>query len=182
MWRKYKGEWLIKYAGIIYNDFASAPGVCLTFFTQGCPHKCKGCHNPETWDFNGGKEFNEETLFNLLCGLIANNIHRDFCIQGGEPLCPENLSLIDGLITAVKLVDSKIKVYIWTGYIYEELKTKYNDNTHMQNILQSADYLIDGPYQQEQRDITLLMRGSSNQRIIDLKAEKDVTNGFEWRR
>lgn len=83
----------MKYAGIIYNDFSAAPGVSLSFFTQGCPHHCKGCHNQETWDFNGGKEFTHEDLTSLIKGLTANGIKRTLCIMGGEPLCPENAFL-----------------------------------------------------------------------------------------
>ena len=69
----------MKYAGIIKNDVAAAPGVCVTFYTQGCPHHCPGCHNPETWDFNGGKEFTPQTLQEIKDALVANGIHRDFC-------------------------------------------------------------------------------------------------------
>ena len=81
----------MRYAGINYNDFAAAPGVSVTFFTQGCPHRCKGCHNPETWDYNSGKELTIETILELDKGLKAHGIKRNFCIMGGEPLCEENL-------------------------------------------------------------------------------------------
>ena len=76
----------MKYAGIIENDVSAGDGICTTLFVQGCPHRCAGCHNPNTWDFNGGKEFTEET-FNILNKAInANEIKRNFCIMGGEPL------------------------------------------------------------------------------------------------
>lgn len=78
----------MRYAGIIKNDVCAAPGVCVTFFTQGCPHRCKGCHNPETWDFDGGKEFTHDTIDEVIEALNANDIERTFCIMGGEPLCP----------------------------------------------------------------------------------------------
>ena len=76
----------MRYAGIIKNDFAAAPGICVSFWTQGCPHHCPGCHNPETWSFNGGKEFTNDTLNNLLCALTKNNVHRNLSILGGERL------------------------------------------------------------------------------------------------
>lgn len=164
----------MKYAGIIKNDFASAPGVCLTLFTQGCPHRCEGCHNPETWDFDGGKEFTYETMSSILHGLIANNFIRDLCIQGGEPLCPENLDLVKGIISTVKIFIPQAVIYIWTGYTYENLLA--TDNDDLKYILETADFLIDGPYIAAERDITLLMRGSRNQRIINLKTGKDITN------
>ena len=162
----------MKYAGIIYNDFSAAPGVCLTFFTQGCPHRCKGCHNPETWDFDGGKEFTYETMSSILHGLIANEFKRDLCIMGGEPLCPENLYLVKGIVSTVRVFVPGIKIYIWTGYTYEELLK--SDNEDLKFILSETDILIDGPYIEEERDITLSMRGSRNQRIWDLRTGEQI--------
>jgi anaerobic ribonucleoside-triphosphate reductase activating protein len=83
----------MRYSGLIRNDLAAAPGISVTFFTQGCPHKCKGCHNPETWDFNGGKEFTPEVLYSIYDALEANGIERSFCVMGGEPMCEQNLFL-----------------------------------------------------------------------------------------
>ena len=157
----------MRYAGIIYNDFAAAPGVCLSFFTQGCPHRCHNCHNQETWDFNGGHEFTEETLRHIITGLTKNGIHRTFCIMGGEPLCPENLFLTQLIISSVKQKLPETKIYIWTGYTIEELRK--STSKALQYILSTADVLIDGPYIEAERDITLPMRGSRNQRIIPLK-------------
>ena len=158
----------MQYSGIIYNDFSSAPGVCLSFFTQGCPHRCLNCHNQETWDFEGGKEFTADTLSSIIKGLQANGINRDLCIMGGEPLCPENLFLTHLVIESVKRALPETKIYIWTGYILENLP--YKTEAHLKQILSIADFLIDGPYIEAQRDITLSMRGSRNQRIIDLKS------------
>lgn len=157
----------MKYAGIIKNDVAAAPGVCLSFFVQGCPLKCNGCHNPEAQDFNSGKEFTQETMDEIIRGLTANNLHRTFCIMGGEPLCQENTFLTYMVIKTVREHYPDIKIYLWTGYVYEELEEK-NHSPHLKDILENIDVLIDGPYIEELRDITLPMRGSSNQRIIDL--------------
>lgn len=156
----------MKYAGIIYNDIASAPGICLTFFTQGCPHHCPKCHNPETWSFDGGREFTSKTLSSIIKGLQANGVHRDLCIMGGEPLCPENLFLTSLIINEVKQQLPNTKIYIWTGYLYEQIKN--NLSPTMQNIIQKTDCIIDGPYIDAERDISLFMRGSRNQRIIYL--------------
>lgn len=153
----------MRYAGIIKNDFSAAPGVSVTFFTQGCPHKCEGCHNPETWDFNGGKEMTHETIKEVIEALTANGIQRNLCIMGGEPLCSENLFLTNLIINSVKERLPQIKVYIWTGYYFEDLDL---NNNRIQQILEQTDCLIDGPYDNAQRDITLKMRGSSNQRIL----------------
>ena len=161
----------MKYAGMIKNDVAAAPGICVTFYTQGCPHHCPGCHNPETWDFEGGREFTPEVFQELIDAISANGIQRNLCIMGGEPLCRDNLFLVNDIITEVKKYYPNIKVYVWTGYTYEKLLDKRE--IILQNILESIDVLIDGPFIQEQRDITLPMRGSSNQRIIELKEKKE---------
>ena len=157
----------MRYSGLIRNDLAAAPGVSVTFFTQGCPHKCKGCHNPETWDFNGGKEFTPKVLEEIYEALRANGLERNFCIMGGEPLCEENLLLTLMVLTEVKNHFPDTKVYLWTGYYYDELKKRTDSKVSL--ILEKIDILIDGPYEDSLRDITLKMRGSSNQSIINLK-------------
>lgn len=157
----------MKYSGIIFDDFAAAPGVSLTFFTQGCPHRCKGCHNSETWDFNGGLDFTEKVVDKIDNYIEKNNIVRNFCLMGGEPLCKENLYLSCFLIDHIKTYHPKSPIYIWSGYTYQEL-LETNNNT-INHILQHADYLIDGRYIEELRDITLSLRGSSNQKIINLQ-------------
>ena len=157
---------MMKYSGLILNDTAAAPGLCVSFFTQGCPHRCKGCHNPETWDFNGGKEFTAQVLDQIISGLTAQGIHRNLCIMGGEPLCDENAFLTLLVIKEVKEKVPGAKIYIWSGYTYEELQRKSNN---IVQILDLADYLLDGPYIESLRDISLKWVGSKNQRLIDVK-------------
>lgn len=159
----------MRYAGIIENDIAAAPGVCVSFFTQGCNNHCKNCHNPETWEPDGGRPFTEETMTQLIKAISANNIQRNLCIMGGEPLLDCNLFLVNLIINEVKKQYPDIKIYLWTGYIYENLLEYKKSNAHLNYILNNIDVLIDGPYIDELRDITLSMRGSSNQRIIYLK-------------
>ena len=156
----------MRYSGLIKNDITAAPGLCVSFFTQGCPHHCPGCHNPETWGFDGGKEFTNDTLKEILEALTAQNIHRDLCIMGGEPLCDENAFLTRLIIQEVRKHVPDAKIYIWSGYTYEELMSQ--SNPHILDSLRLADVLIDGPYIEAERDITLSMRGSRNQRVIDL--------------
>ena len=159
----------MRYAGIIKNDVSAAPGVCVTFFTQGCPHHCSKCHNPETWDFKGGKEFTQDTITEILDSITKNNIRRPFCVMGGEPLCNENLFLTALVVTEVRKQYPTLPIYIWTGYTMEELNEM--TSPHLRTILSSVDYIIDGPYIHEQRDITLKMRGSRNQRIYNVKTK-----------
>lgn len=156
----------MRYAGLIKNDIAAGPGLCVTFFTQGCPHHCPGCHNPETWDFEGGKEFQATLIPEIIEALTANGIKRNLCIMGGEPLCSENEFLTLLLIMEVKRQLPETPIYVWTGYTLEEL---LNKSDKVKTILQSIDFLIDGPYISELHDSTLFMRGSSNQNIIDMK-------------
>ena len=158
----------MRYAGLIKNDTAAAPGICVTFFVQGCPLRCSGCHNPESWDFDGGKEFTPEVLDEIISGLTANNINRTLCIMGGEPLCSENLFLTTLIIKEVRQQKPNVKIYLWTGYTYEELLSKKTSNPKLEYVLDNIDCLIDGPFIQEEKDITLQMRGSRNQRIIYL--------------
>jgi anaerobic ribonucleoside-triphosphate reductase activating protein len=150
---------------LIENDITGAPGLCVSFFTQGCPHRCPGCHNPETWDFADGMDFTPDVLNRIVTALTAQNIQRNLCIMGGEPLCSENIEVTQLVIDTVKEKVPNAKIYIWSGYVYEEL-VKCEE---IKTMLQKCDYLIDGPYQAELRDLTLEMRGSSNQRIIALK-------------
>lgn len=153
-----------RYAGLITNDFVNGTGVCVSFWTQGCPHRCPGCHNPETWDFDGGKELPTDIKGQIIKAICANGIIRNFSILGGEPLCPQNLEEVDNIITSVRTAFPHIKIFIWTGYTLEELqKIK---NFHIINILSQIDVLIDGLYKEDEKDITLELRGSKNQRIL----------------
>ena len=152
----------MRYAGLNKNDFSAAPGVSVTFYTQGCPHHCFGCHNPETWNFEGGKEFTPEVIDEILEALTANNIMRSLAIQGGEPLCAENGFLTLLIAKTVKEKFPDVKIYIWTGYYLNSLP----NTPYIKQILELTDCLIDGPYIEAERDITLPMRGSRNQNII----------------
>lgn len=153
-----------RYAGLITNDFANGTGTCVSFWTQGCPHHCPSCQNPETWDFQGGKEVPTDIRGQIIKAICANGITRNFSVLGGEPLCDENLNEVDKIITGVRAAYPQIKIFVWTGYVLEELKEKKNDKIN--HILSQIDVLIDGPFIQAERDITLELRGSRNQRIL----------------
>lgn len=155
-----------KYAGIIKNDIVNGNGVCVSFFVQGCPIHCPDCHNKDNWDFNGGYNLPENYLEAISEAITANGLERNFSLLGGEPLCEENIDLSIEIVEYVRNKFPNIDICIWTGYKYEDLimsnnKTKY--------ILSLADVLIDGPFVKACRDISLKMRGSTNQRMIDLK-------------
>lgn len=164
----------MRYAGLVKNDFSAAPGVSVSFYTQGCPHRCPGCHNQETWEFDGGQEFTYKTLDEIINAIQDDGIERSFCVLGGEPLCDENLFLTDLVIKTVKEHYPDIRVYLWTGYIYEQLEKKAKCDTHLHSVLSNLTCIIDGPFIEAERDITLPMRGSRNQRVIFLDTEKKI--------
>ena len=145
------------------NDIANGFGITMSLWTQGCPHHCKGCFNGETWSFTDGEEFTEEKLNYILDNIDKNSIKRDLSILGGEPLCPEN---IDGVLHVCKVFKEKYpvkKIYVWTGYTIE------NFNETQKEIFKYADVLVDGKFEEDKRNITLSLRGSSNQRVINVK-------------
>ena len=156
----------MRIAGIKFNDIVDGEGICVSLWMQGCPHRCEGCHNPETWSFNGGYEISEEELTDtILESINKNNIKRNFSILGGEPLCPQNLYYVLYIIPEVRKKYPDIKIYLWTGYNYEELS--YTTKAILHN---NVDFIIDGKFDINKRDITLELRGSSNQRIL----KKDI--------
>ncbi len=154
----------MRYAKLMLNDIVDGENICVSFWTQGCPHKCYNCHNPETWDFYGGEPIPADIKGQIIKAISANGIIRNFSILGGEPLCEENLQGIEDIVSSVRIAYPNIKIFLWTGYTIEELKEK--NNTYIDNILNHIDTLIDGRYIEEQRDITLKLRGSKNQRIL----------------
>lgn len=153
----------IRLANIITNDVLNGEGICTSVWLQGCPHRCLGCHNPQTWDFNEGTVYYQEQIINNILSLLSKNgIKRNLSILGGEPLCKENIDFTLQLAEKVKQTYSDILIYCWTGYTEEELKKNYNLSEKFKNI----DVLIEGRFILKQRDITLKWRGSSNQHIL----------------
>ncbi len=156
-----------KIAGIYWDDTATAPGISLSVYFSGCHFHCPGCHNPEAWDFNYGEEFTFNTINEIIDKLNKNGVERRLSILGGEPLCDENLIAVEALIGWCKDRYPNLIIYIWTGYTIEELKAR--KLPIIDKILSEIDVLIDGRFEQDKRDITLPLRGSANQRIINLK-------------
>lgn len=153
----------MRFSKIKQNDIANGLGIVMSLWTQGCPHNCKGCFNKETWDFNGGKEFKDEDLNFIIENIDKNNIKRNLSILGGEPLCPQNIDQIINICKVFKEVYPYKLIYIWTGYILEEFNEKQKD------ILKYINILIDGKFEEKNKNLSIKLRGSSNQRIIDVK-------------
>ena len=154
----------MRYSGLNKNDVVNGEGICVSFWCQGCPLRCPGCHNPDTWDFEGGMPLPADYKNQVISAIAANGIQRNFSILGGEPLCKQNIELIKELILSVKIVYPNIKIFLWTGYTLEELIQR--EELIISEILNKVDVLIAGPFIKEQRDITLHLKGSTNQKIL----------------
>ena len=156
----------MKYAGILENDFVNGQGVCVSFWCQGCPLHCPGCHNPQTWDFEGGFEATEDDIIShVLEALNDNGIKRNLSILGGEPMCASNADFIQLLIYWVKIHNPGIKIYLWSGYTLEQLQEKAKEDKNVKYILDKIDMLAAGPFILAERDITLPFVGSRNQKV-----------------
>ena len=156
----------MRYAALKENDIVNGEGVVVSLFMQGCPHHCHGCFNSETWDPQGGKEVDINKLIEKIENAIsANGVIRNFSILGGEPFAPYNVRYTYYIVSQIREKYQNIKIYIWTGYYFDNIK----DNEWVRNIIQDIDYIIDGPFEEDKKDITLKLRGSSNQHIIDIK-------------
>ena len=151
----------MRYNLIRKMDISNGPGVRVSIFMQGCNFHCKNCFNPETWDFKGGKEFTDDTI-NKVLELSEKDYIKGLSILGGEPMHPIN---IDGTTKLAKEFKEKYpdkNIWIWSGYNFEnDLKDK--------EVLNYIDVLVDGRYEDELHSPILKWRGSSNQRVIDIK-------------
>lgn len=155
----------MRYAGIKENDIVDGEGVCVSFWVQGCEHFCAGCHNPDTWDINGGLELPNTYIDDIIKLLSKNGIQRNLSILGGEPCLPSNVSIVLPLLKKVHTEAKFSKIYLCSGYTFEELMER--DDTR--ELLQYVDVLVDGKFELAHRDITLKFRGSPNQRVIDVQ-------------
>lgn len=161
-----------RYSGIIKNDVVNGNGVCVSLFVQGCPLHCPECHDSHAWDFNGGYELPDDYLTIIDEAITANNIRRNFSLLGGEPLCDENLDLSLEVVKHVRETFKDIDICIWSGYTYESLIER--GDKRITELFKLANVLVDGPFKIACRNVSLKMRGSENQRIIDLdKSSKD---------
>lgn len=158
------------YGNIKECDIADGPGVRVSLFVSGCRHHCKGCFNPETWDFEYGELYTEETQEKIL-KLLAPGYIRGFTLLGGEPFEPENQRELVKLLRRIKEEYPGKDIWCYSGYLYDsdlaEGGSVYTEVT--EEMLSYIDVLVDGEFVEELKDVTLVFRGSSNQRIIELR-------------
>lgn len=152
----------MRYASIRKFDISNGEGIGVTLFTQGCPFHCKGCFNTETWDYDGGQLYQQEQK-DIILTLLDNPHITRFTVLGGEPFLEQNRNDLQDLLAAIKQQYPNKKIWAYSGNLFERLKDLYPE------ILTNIDVLVDGPYIEVQRDLTLAFRGSANQRIIDVQ-------------
>lgn len=153
----------MNYAEIKKVDISNGPGVRVSLFVSGCRNHCKGCFNPETWDFDYGRPFTRATEDEIIEALRPSWI-QGLSILGGEPTEEENAAVLIPFLKRVRAVLPDKDIWLYSGYTYEALRDK--------EILTLADVLVDGPFLLEQKDAGLAFRGSRNQRIIDLREKE----------
>ena len=160
----------MNYAGIKYCDIANGTGCRTVLFVSGCRNACKGCFQPQTRDFGYGEPFDEKVQEEVLKSLEPDYI-TGITVLGGEPFEPENQKELVPFMRKVVARYPNKNVWAFTGYIYDKDLVaggrRHTEDTD--ELLSMIDVLVDGPFQEEKKDITLKFRGSSNQRILDLK-------------
>ena len=159
----------IKIADIINESIVDGPGIRMTIFAQGCPHKCIGCHNPATHDFDAGKYISVDEIIDKI---KKNPLLGGITLSGGEPFSQAEVFAK----LAEKAHELNLNVITYTGYTVEEIFAGVDKNKGWKELLTQTDTLIDGPFILEQRDLTLKFRGSKNQRIIDPK--ESIIKGY----
>ena len=149
----------LRIAGTVNDSIVDGPGIRYVIFTQGCPHHCEGCHNPQTHDFSGGQDADVEKIIGEILG---NPILSGVTFSGGEPFCQA-----EALVPIAEVIKAKGKhLMIYTGYLLDQLQKM--EKPAVDRLLELADVIVDGPFVLAERNLTLLFRGSENQRMIDM--------------
>lgn len=161
----------MNYAAIKNCDIANGPGVRVSLFVSGCTHRCKGCFNEVAWDFQYGNPFTQETIDSILEMLSPPHV-KGLTILGGEPFEPENQPAVLELLRQVKKKYPDKSIWAFSGYLMDRdiLSGRLGPWEITREYLSYLDVLVDGPFIQEKKDLSLRFRGSSNQRLIDVPA------------
>ena len=172
---------IMNYANIKERDIANGPGVRVSLFVSGCNHHCKGCFNEVAWDFNYGEPFTEETIDHII-ELLKPDYIKGLTILGGEPMEPINQKGILPLVQRVRETYPEKTIWCYTGFTYETdiLNNMMNRYPVTRELLPLLDVLVDGKFEIELLDLKLRFRGSSNQRIIDLKKSREKGETVLW--
>lgn len=158
----------IRIAGVVKESIVDGPGIRFVVFCQGCPHHCPGCHNAATHDFAGGYDCEVSKITEAV---DANPLLDGVTFSGGEPACqPEGF-----LALAREIKKRDLDIIMYSGYTFEELVTMAESSQALKELMEHLDVLVDGKYDESQRDLTLSFRGSRNQRVLDM--EKSLKQG-----
>lgn len=176
----------MNYAVIKKNDIANGKGVRISLFVSGCRHRCKNCFNSEAWDFSYGSEYNASVTEEIL-SLCKPAYVAGLSILGGEPFEPENREELINLCEKFKAEFPEKNIWCYTGFLYEDIVNgRLKDPESAKKLLALSDVLVDGRFDESLKDLSLLFRGSSNQRIIDVKKSaecgKAVPPDGKWER
>jgi len=172
------------YAAIKPYDIANGPGVRISLFVSGCTHHCPGCFNREAWDFAYGHPFTEEICQDLTAKLASEYIS-GLTLLGGEPMEPVNQRALLPFLKQVRTMYPEKSIWCYTGYVYEKDLLAAEGRAHCEvteELLSCVDVLVDGPFVEALHDITLLFRGSSNQRLIHLRKTEAAGEVILWER
>ena len=166
----------MNYHNIKTDDMLNGDGLRVTCWVSGCSIRCFNCYNPQTWDFNSGIPFTDDTMQEILYDLSKPYI-KGLTLSGGHPLDTHNAPKVLEIVKRVKMVFPNKDIWIYSGYVWEDI---IKDDT-LKEILKRTDVLVDGAYIDELRDITLPFRGSSNQRIIDVQESLKQNQVILWK-
>ena len=171
----------MNYATIKNCDIANGPGVRISLFVSGCTHRCKGCFNEVAWDFDYGQPFTQETIEEILNMLAPPHI-AGITLLGGEPFEPQNQPALLDLLRQIKLKMPEKSIWAFSGYLFEKdiLAGRLGPKEITQEFVSYLDVLVDGPFILEKKDLMLRFRGSSNQRLIDVKASLQSGTTVLW--
>ena len=163
---------MTRIAGIINNSVVDGPGLRTAIFFSGCRRHCKGCHNPEVQDFNYGKEYTEDDIDQMLT--LARNVgDSGITLTGGHPLEPENYEFAYEMVKKAK--EYNLNVWLYTGYVFEQIPIMYMD------LISLCDVVVDGPFIENLKSNDCLYRGSTNQRLINIKETFDRGEIVLWK-
>ena len=168
----------MNYATIKNCDIANGPGVRVSLFVSGWTHRCPGCFNEIAWDFNYGQPFTQETIDSIIAMLRPSYI-RGLTLLGGEPFEPQNQAAVVELLRQVKKALPEKSIWAFSGYLYEKdiLSGRLGDTSEYLSYL---DVLVDGPFVEAKKNLSLRFRGSENQRLIDVKASMEAGETILW--
>lgn len=171
----------MNYGEIKHCDIANGEGVRTSLFVSGCTHHCPGCFQPETWDFAFGKPFTDETAQSIVDSLAPAYV-KGLTVLGGEPMEPTNQPVVADLLAKVKERFPDKSVWVYTGDVYEDLvdPASPRHTADTDRLLSCVDVLVDGPFIEDKKNITLRFRGSENQRLIDMAKTRETGTVALW--